>query len=261
MYIKHPDYGFALIVFALLISIISAVPTIGIQKDFATQFPSEGYQSYSAYIAFPDTSVPGDKTKMSDAQLLNLVKHAYDEMIARWAKASLGSNRCPGAMIGMESEGRMYFASSVRSPNSININAHDQDIQGSIGWYQKQCEEKGWGAHRTGGKCAEINVLRLYGDVNGLAQSPEHPQGVYKSPPKSATSPRIAVWGRPGTAKPNQESETFKPPCDDPASGGYGCVTLTRDYGMVSISSQQPDSAGENDWGFVQGQNPRGACK
>lgn len=260
MYIKYPCYGSILFVFAFLISIISAVPTIGIQKDFAAQFPSNGYQSYSAYIAFPDTSVPGDKTKMSDAQFINLVHHAYDEMIARWRTAQLGTDGCPGAMIGMESGGLMYFASSVRSPDAIDINAFDADIYGSIGWFQTQCMVEGMGTHRTGGRCAEINVLRLYGDVSGVADAPDHPQGVYKSPPKTNTSPRVAVWGRPDNAGPDDGKETFFTPCQDSASGGYGCQRLASRYGLKSVSKQDPDGAGEGDWGFVQGQNPRGAC-
>ena len=260
MYIKYPCYGFVLFVFAFLISIISAVPTIGIQKDFAPQFPSNGYQSYSAYIAFPDTSVPGDVTKMSDAQFINLVKHAYDEMIAKWATSLLGPDGCPGAMIGMESGGRMYFASSVRAPNGIDINAPDADIWQSIGWFQTVCQKNGRGTHRTGGRCAEPNVLRLYGDVNGIAKTPDHPQGVYNKPPRTDTSPRVAVWGRPSEAKPNEGKETFFKPCANSADDGYGCETLATVYGFKTVSKQDPDGTGEGDWGYTIGQNPRGAC-
>ena len=260
MYIRYSCYGPFLFVLAIFISIISAVPTIGVQKDFGSQFKSDGYQSYSAYIEFPDTSVPSDQTKMSDAQFINLVKHAYDEMIARWAQASLPSDQCPGAMIGMESGGGMYFASSVRSPNNVDLNEFDRDIQGSIGWYQHRCMVEGMGTHRTGGRCAEINVLRLYGDINGVADSPDHPQQVYHTPPKSDTSPRVAVWGRPTDAKPNENRETFFTPCANPADDGYGCQRLASVYGLKSVSNQVPDGAGEMDWGFTTEPNPRGVC-
>ena len=261
MHINRPCYGSLLFLFAILISIISAVPVIGIQKDFQAQFPSDGYQSYSAYIAFPDTSVPGDKTKMSDNQFINLVKHAYDEMIALWRTSQLDSGKCPGAMIGMESGGYMYFASSVRSPNAVDLNAVDRDVWGSIGWFQTKCIEEEIGVHRTGGRCAEINVLRLYGDVNGVADSKDHPQGVYKSPPRTNTSPRIAVWGRESGKTPDDKAETFMKPCADPASSGYGCETLATRYGCKSVSYKAvPDGAGEGDWGYTRGTNPRGAC-
>lgn len=70
-----------LLLLSISISVTSAVPNVGIQKDFAPQFPHEGYQPYSGIITSGDISIPEDKSKMSDAQFINLAKVAYDKMI------------------------------------------------------------------------------------------------------------------------------------------------------------------------------------
>ena len=249
-----------LLLLSISISVTFAVPNVGIQKDYARQFPREGYQSYSGIIIFDDSSIPGDQSKISDAQFINLAKVAYDEMIVRWAASQLSSDGCPGAMVAMESEGRIYFASAVRSPNGIDINAPDRNIQQSIGWYQWMCEVSGQGTHRTGGRCAETNVLRLYGDANGIETTPDNPLGTFRPPPTTDTSPRIAVWGRPSGTLPRQNREAFFLPCSDPATNGYGCHTMIQRYGLKSVSSQTPDPNGQDNWGFSLDQNLREAC-
>ncbi|MCJ1460469.1 hypothetical protein MMC28_010851 [Mycoblastus sanguinarius] len=146
--------------------------------------------SYSAIIEFTDKSIPGDKNKLSDAQFINLAKVAYNEMVNIWSESNFYSDACPGALIAMESEGFIYFASSIRAPSGINFNIVDKDIQDSVGWFQQQCLTEGMGSHQMGGKCAEPNVLRLYGDQNGLTT--DNPPR-YNAPPKSNYSPRMAV--------------------------------------------------------------------
>ena len=260
MFFNSPRFISLLALLSTLTSIISAVPNLGVQKDFAAQFPREGYQSYSTIVKFNDASIPGDQSKISDAQFINLAKVAYNEMIAWWSRTQLASDGCPGAMIAMESEGIMYFASSVRSPNGIDINALDRNVQQSIGWYQWMCQMSGGGTHKTGGRCAEPNVLRLYGDLNGIETTPTNPLGTYRPLLTTDTSPRIAVWGRPSGALPNQNKESFFKPCADTATGGYGCNRMATQYGLKSVSRQSPDPSGQDGWAFTLPGNPRAAC-
>ena len=245
---------------SILFVLVSAVPNLGVQKDFAAQFPTDSYQSYSAVVIFDDKTIPGDKAKMSDAQFINLAKVAYEEMISIWSRSNLPSELCPGAMIALESEGTLYFASAVRSRNGIDINAIDRNIQNSIGWFQYQCQIEGMGTHRNGGHCAEPNVLRLYGDQNGIETTPENPTGTYKSPPKTNTSPRIAVWGRPSGTQPNQNQEAYFLPCADTPSSGYGCNRMVAFYGLKAVSKKTPDPNSQDDWQFKPAGNHRRAC-
>ena len=258
MFINSPRFVFLLTLWSSLVSIISAVPNLGVQRDFEPQFPHDSLMSYSAVIKFNDQSIPGDKTKMSDAQFINLAKVAYDEMVDIWSRSNFNSDGCPGALIAMESGGFMYFASAIRSPNGVNLNIKDQDIQDSVGWFQLQCTRAGMGTHRTGGRCAEPNVLRLYGDKNGLTtDTPPR----YMAPPASNTSPRVAVWGRPSGALPNQNKELYFKPCSDPLVSGYGCTRLVTTYGLKPVSRQNPDPSGQDNWAFSMPDNPRTACR
>lgn len=260
MFFNFPRFVSILSFFLTLVFIVSAVPDLGVQRDFVDQFPRDAYQSYSAVVEFSDKSIPGDKTKLSDGQFINLAKVAYDEMISIWSKSNLKTDACPGAMIALESEGTMYFASAVRAISGIDINAIDRTIQNSIGWYQEQCHTQGMGTHRTGGRCAEPNVLRLYGDQNGLETTPDNPLGTYKAPPKTGTSPRIAVWGRQSQVQPNQNKEAYFPPCSDPPSNGYGCNRMVAAYGLKPVSQQAPDPNGQDGWQFTLPGNHRRAC-
>lgn len=258
MFIKSPRFLSLLILWSLLVSIISAVPNLGVQRDFVEQFPHDSLMSYSAVIKFNDQSIPGDKTKMSDAQFINLAKVAYDEMVDIWSRSNFNSDGCPGALIAMESAGFMYFASAIRSPDrGVDFNIADQAIQDSIGWFQLQCARQGMGTHRTGGRCAEPNVLRLYGDKNGLTT--DNPPK-YTAPPTSNTSPRVAVWGRPSGALPNQNKEFYLIPCSDSSGSGYGCTRLVTRYGLKPVSKQNPDPSGQDNWAFSRSKNPRDPC-
>ncbi len=260
MLFNFPCFISFLSFFLTLVSIVSGVPDLGVQRDFAEQFPRDAYQSYSAVVAFPDKSIPGDRTKMSDGQFINLAKVAYDEMVSIWSRSNLNSDACPGAMIALESEGTIYFASAVRAGNNVDINAIDRNIKNSIGWFQQQCQVEGMGTHRNGGRCAEPNVLRLYGDQNGLETTPDNPLGTYRAPPKTNTSPRIAVWGRPTGAPPNQNREAYFPPCSDSSSNGYGCNRMVNYYGLKAVSRQAPDPNGQDGWQFTLPGNHRRAC-
>ncbi|KAI9826357.1 MAG: hypothetical protein M1832_000274 [Thelocarpon impressellum] len=214
-------------------------------------FPYDSIQSYAGRIEFRDKAIPGDHNRMSDAQLINLVKLAYDEMLEIWSSKTLSPSACPRAMIGMESEGTIYFASSIRSVGQPEFNVIDADIENSIGWFQKNCVEEGMGPHRTGGACAEISVLRVYGDLHRIDVD-DRPR--YGAPPRTSTGPRVAVWGRPGLQKGESEDPKGEPPkyfdpCEDDKKG-WGCRVLVQQYGLRPVSRQLPDISGQDDSEF-----------
>lgn len=104
--------GFFFTIFYLflsLVSIIHATPDLGIQRDkmahFSSQETEEGLISYTSLIKFSNEAIPGDASTMTDAQFLNLVRVAYNQMIDLWRLSGLSTNHCPGTMIGMESGG------------------------------------------------------------------------------------------------------------------------------------------------------------
>ena len=256
---SHDVFSF-LSLFSILISIAFAVPNLGVQRDAKKKFPNSDYTSYSTVVKFSDSTIPGDNTKMSDAQFINLAKVAYDEMVRLWSLSNLPSNKCPGAMIALESEGTMYFASSVHAGTDVDFNIADANIENSVGWFQRLCATEGMGTHRTGGRCAEPNVLRLYGDQNGLLVTPDIPGGTYKAPPPTTKSPRVAVWGRRSIDSPNQNKETYFRPCQDNAQG-YGCIRMAARYRFKPVFKQKPDPNGEDAWEFTLPNNKRGVCQ
>ncbi|KAF2433863.1 hypothetical protein EJ08DRAFT_694341 [Tothia fuscella] len=163
--------------FLKFIHSVYAVPQLGIDIDpwpllSNVQLVNRHF-SYSTVVDFDDKSIPGDRTKMSDGQLLNLVRVA----------------RVPGAMAAFESEGLIYIASSIQSVLSIQTGLLGRIIPESIGWFYDACVREGMGIHRLEGRCAEPNALKLYGDRNGLSGDPP----VYKRPPRTDASPRVAV--------------------------------------------------------------------
>jgi len=86
---------FILLLFA---SLVSAVPTIGIELDsLPPNAPRDSYHSYTGVIAFEDPSIPGDSMKMSDAQFINLAKVAYQEMVEIWKTKLWSEDTLPGA--------------------------------------------------------------------------------------------------------------------------------------------------------------------
>ncbi|MCJ1334689.1 hypothetical protein MMC10_011401 [Thelotrema lepadinum] len=244
---------------AVLPDVLFGQPTIGIQRDFGGEVnfgADEGPHSYSAIIEFEDKSIPGDSNKMSDAQFINLVSLAYDEMIEIWKNAELPSRNCPGAIVAMESEGRIYFASSIRSRQGITWNNIDVQIEGSVGWYQEQCRLTDIAMHRYRGGCGEPNVLRLYGDTFPPTGDPPR----YQAPPTTDTSPRMVAfiiidstadpWTTPGySARPCRANDR-----------GYGCDRFVDKYGLKPIQPQDADTTGQDDWKFEPVPNPRQSC-
>ena len=108
-----------LAVIQLLFSIALATPNLGIRADFLDvtgKLPDKFIQSYSSIIKFEDDTIPLDKTKMTDAKLLNLCVLAYNEMVDLWRTRQIPSDFLPGAMAVIAYKDRIYFASAVRAP-------------------------------------------------------------------------------------------------------------------------------------------------
>lgn len=153
--------GRLLIVLVSILPFALAIPNLGIQRDWDSR--RNPVISYSGLIKFDDTSIPGDSSKLSDAQFINLAKLAYDEMVKIWAGSQLESKDCPGAMIAMESEGSVYFASSLRGAGNqytlIDNDNDDSNVVDSVGYYMLLCEVATGGRHRYGGRCAEVSAM------------------------------------------------------------------------------------------------------
>ena len=108
-----------LTVIQILFSITLATPNLGIRADFldATgKTTDKTIQSYSGIIEFDDGSIPLDKTKLTDAKLLNLCVLAYKEMVEIWRPRNLVSDALPGAMAAIAYRDKIYFASALRAP-------------------------------------------------------------------------------------------------------------------------------------------------
>ncbi len=248
--------------FLFVLPLVLRGPDLGIQQDpnvhpgTGAELPKDAFQSYSGIIQFEDASIPGDKKKLSDGQLINLAKIAYDEMVAIWQSLQLSPDACPGAMAVTESDGYVLFASSVRMiAGFVDLKDINADEKESPGWFMTACLSDGMGPHRLRGRCAEPNVLRLYGDY---AKTAGHNQ--YVAPTRTSSSPRLAVWGRPDNAQPLQDKEQYFLPCSD-TNSGWGCNVFQLRYGFKPAAKVTRDPNGENDWKFSKVPNPRAlAC-
>ena len=245
-------------IFALLLTVVpiaSAIVYIGIQRDYDLEFGMEPrIESYSGIIRFFDPSIPGQVSQMSDGQFINLARRAYDEMVALWNNYNLPPNLLPGSMIAMESQGYVYFASSIRKlDGSVDLNAPDWHIVNSPGWFSVTCMTAR-GPHRLDGACAEPSVARLYGDK--WRPVPEIPNEPMRTPPKYP-KPRIAVWGRRAGQQPFQGVEQYFRPCRNPEDGGWGCEEFAEFYAFNPVQNRYPDPAGEDEWQFTRERNPR----
>ena len=239
----------------VLTSTVSATPNLGIQLDYDST-PPPLIISYSAAIEFHDTSIPGDKRQMSDAQFINLAKVAYDEMVNIWSHKQWPANLCPGAMMAMESEGRMYFASSVRSVGGVTVDIPDNPIHNSVDWFMEACLTNGRGARTHGGSCAEPNTLRMYQDMEETTHD-NPPQS--KVPLKTGISPRMAVWGRGKRDSPLTNPGTLFNPCVDTGSS-WRCTGFVSYYGLKPVQRDNPDIGGQDNWNFFRMPNPRQVC-
>ncbi|WYZ39564.1 hypothetical protein EsH8_III_001478 [Colletotrichum jinshuiense] len=249
-------------IFFLFSPLVLGVPKIGIQRDpnvnpvDGSKPPNDFWHSYSGIIQFQEASIPGDKSKMSDLQFIHLAKVAYDEMLQLWQDAQINPDYAPGAMAAMESNGYIFFASSVKTiGGKIDLEDIDINKEGSPGWFMWFCAASGLGTHQTGGRCAEPNVLRLFGDYF------EMDKGQYVAPDLTDTGPRIAVWGRHRDTPVLAGRETYFLPCAPKSSNVWGCKRFVDEYGLKPAAKgpggRVHDPEGQNDWDFVQIKNPR----
>ncbi|KAF2434811.1 hypothetical protein EJ08DRAFT_657030 [Tothia fuscella] len=198
---------------------------------------------------------------MSDGQFINLVKVAYDEMITLWMRSGLNEAGGPGAMRAFESDGKMYFASSVRTPLKPIYNDEDAAmVAGTVSWYFNTCLQGTLGDHSHNRMCAEPNRLQLFCDGHTTVhwQPTDPPQPYCQSPSRSPGSPRMAVWGR-TDGPPVVGGGSYFEPCAD-SRKRYGCHRMARTYGLVPTRDVPPDADGQDDWVFEHEQNPR-TCK
>ncbi|KAL8637943.1 MAG: hypothetical protein Q9226_009053 [Calogaya cf. arnoldii] len=221
--------------------VVVAVPNLGIKKDFL--LPSEDdhvnrqIQSYSGVIKFDDPSIPLDKEKMSDRDLLHLAVLAYGEMHAIWGARQLPFWVMPGAMAAVAYQDKIFFASSIKAPSqAIKLkDVHD----GSVSANMEDALTMGLGTHRYGGACAEINIIQLIEESNKD-----------KEPERGPPAPRVAIWVRPSGLPVGTEFNA--PPCtwESGANPGYGCHDVIKVYGIEAIGRVAPDASKENEWRF-----------
>lgn len=244
----------SLTVFLCFLHIVLAVPRIGIQKDYvvANSGPNKDerrIQSYSGIIQFADDDFHGwDPEIMTDGQLVNLAKVAYNEMVAIWRSKLLPFEDLPGAMVALATVDKMFFASSIKTgrkddPPSVFLN-------NVIKEFLETCEKEGMGVHQTGGKCGEPNVLELHFSSQGRP-----PFGLREGASRKA---RLAAWVRfPGAAL---GSEVNYPPCGQHSSNGFGCHRILTYFNLDWVWGKQPDATGEDNWQITPFPNPREAC-
>ena len=104
---------------SLFFGLVTATPDLKIRADFldATGKSTDKIiQSYSGIVKFDDGTVPLDKTKMTDAKLINLAGVAYNEMVDIWRSRQFSEAGLPGAMAALAYKDKIYFASALRAP-------------------------------------------------------------------------------------------------------------------------------------------------
>ena len=244
-------------------------PIIGIQRDDngATDFGNpDGPHSYSAVIQFDDETLPCDATRISDSQFGSLCALAYGEMVNIWRESGLKEHCCPEAMAVVESDGLLFFASSIKSIPGKSCNSIVAHIQGSVGNFQATIEERERQIHRSYGSCAEVNVLRLYREYSQGQRaeiSKEGGEKEYKGPHSSTSSPpRLAAWITKKKGKPSSNEGISAAPCKDPTNNTrpnevkYGCSRVITYYGLKPVVVEECDRTRENDWKFARVSNP-----
>lgn len=236
--LHHSALVRGLVLLLQLFSPALSTPILGVSRETLSGPYSNGYQSYSAIIQFDDASIPGDAGIMTDAQFINLAMIGYNEMIVG---CSSSATLCPGAMVALESGGRIYFASSIKSAVPVAYPSVDYNMALAPGWWMSRCVDNDVGFLTANGACAEPHMVYLYGNANGVSNQQ------LLTPPTNATNPRVAVWGRPDSAGPGDGQETYYSVCNETIKG-WGCLQLTA--GWHPVSSTTPDATDEDDWKF-----------
>lgn len=149
---------------------------IGIQRDQEPQvdFPMEHgtyFFSYSGIIEYPKGLVRPACGGITNFELHNLAWVAFKEM--RDLHPDDQGNHLPGAMAALAHGQRIYFASSMKSNWPTARPAHiaeNLDADDNVSEYMTTYLMNNAGTasiHRTGGCCAEPNVIRLFHESGG----------------------------------------------------------------------------------------------
>ncbi|MCJ1462831.1 hypothetical protein MMC07_001434 [Pseudocyphellaria aurata] len=184
MRFKIQNGGCILVAIELLCSISLAIPNLGIEADFLTptgKTTDRDVQSYSGIIKFNHGTIPLEKTRMTDAKLLQLCVLAYNEMVNIWRPRNLASAALPGAMAAIAYGGKIYFASALRAPAGVVQLA--KVANGSVREIMDEALTMGIDTHAHGGGCPEINCIHLFWEANGQ-----------EDPNKGPPAPRVAIW-------------------------------------------------------------------
>lgn len=157
------------------------VKPIGIQLDQVPQIdaqlePGAEYASYSAIIEY-DPDIIRPMCGLSDEELHNLVWHAYNEMeqVRRLHQAKAGN--AMGALVHGQ---RIYFASAISSnwpDDKIAMVGQNFDDDTNVSWYMQLClldSSETVSIHKSGGKCAEPNVIRLFHEAGNRGRPGEN---------------------------------------------------------------------------------------
>jgi hypothetical protein len=180
------------------ITVTASNVDLGIQKDFQGQ--NTDIQSYSGWVKWHDQT---DLQSLTDTQLLNFAKLAYDRMVDIHRSTLLPSDCCRGAMAVLTIGQDIFFGSSMK--NSYQVYYKSQSSQ--VGQYLSNCQGLSDSVHRTNLACGEPNVLDVAMHT-GQAE-PSYGDG------------RMAIWGT-WTVLGKEECLN---PCMDRGSS-YGCKTL-----------------------------------
>ena len=189
-----------LLLLTLILGVI-CTPDVGIQKDWFSGDHTD-LVSFSGILIFqPKADGSSPVPDITDAQLVGLCAKAFDEM-----RATTGNFEKPGAMALIAIDNEVYLASSIKTDrkNWLGIGKGDDQRPKILARAAGAAGIAGT-SHRTGGSCAEINIMDLYWNHN------QHLDFTGKRA-------RIIIWG----ATPDGSYTGNFNPCLKPTFG-YGC--------------------------------------
>jgi hypothetical protein len=197
---------------------------LGIQKDFEYQGGKVDIQSYSGWVKWYDQT---DLQSLTNSQLLNFAKLAYDRMVVLHRSSLQDSDARPGAMAVLTIGEDMFFASSMRSQYYVWYNGGNSLLKE----YLRNCQQLSDSVHRLRLASGEPNVL----DVAMLARNGQ----------TDFSEGRLAIWG----TYSGLGNEVCLAPCSTNA-GGYGCMTLISQFRISNWvpSATTPDGTDGNQW-------------
>lgn len=195
---------------------------LGIEKDF--EFQPTNVQSYSGWVKWNNEA---DLQSLTDSQLLNFAKLAYDRMVVIFKSTQLSTSDCPGAMTVLILGQDMFFGSSMKTGYQAFYNSQNS----VVGKYLRNCQRLGDMTHRTRLGCGEPNVI----DV-AMRTRPGQ---------TDFSAGRLAVWG---TYTIQGQEECLNPCSTD--NKGYGCMTLISQFKITKWAHKTtiPDGTDGTQW-------------